>query len=306
VRTDWRGVFSAIASWRVSVLAIATFCVAFGFGAGVTALLRGSAEGESPSAQPVLTPEAKRSFEQLRAGLGPQVAVTVEPVGNGKRQNLGAANLSDSPGAPAGSDMDAAVVVRFLLDRGGVGHLTALERGLLVRFMETGDSNDANAIFKAIADRRGGAPGAAAAAVEDVLHSSGDRKTHVQAPAQFPPGGPRVYGQTPWSSEASAHFMRELARGCVLREPDDAAFVLTGLTRSPLEGGWRLGPVPDRDGMWTARRTGLVGRGRSSTVVAVVVRGQTPPLAMKNANGVVGWLNGHLTTSQRPPATMCR
>lgn len=265
---------------RAAILAsVATVVLAPGCGGG-------SGGGSTPAAPPadhapappagLLPPNADAALARIVGGTGGRLGLAVAPLGGGPIEQAG-----DLETGTAWSTMKVPLVVALVRSAGGWDALSVEERTEARLALTRSDNEAALALFDRLQELEGGLV-PASDAIEEVLRHSGDAETHVNAEPNDE--GFSTFGQTPWSTEASATFVRALAAGCLLGETDtrevtslmeevvaDQRWGLgeagypTG-TRLAFKGGW--GPQPG--GGYLVRQIGVLSGSDDGLVISVI------------------------------------
>jgi hypothetical protein len=253
-----------------------------------------------------LGPDARASFARLQDQIGSQaqVSLAVQPLGQGRLQVFG----SDPP-MLAMSTSKVLILSALLLDKGGLGRLSAEQRALARTAITESDNDSILSLFGDLEADKGGLDGASAYAT-GLLRTAGDDHTVVST-APVPPGYATTFGQTPWSPSDEVLFFRALALGCVIPRasvnyelglmrqivPSESWGVgSAGFTQVAFKGGW--GPLP---GGYGVRQTAIIGSG-SSTVVASIAADPATDFGTGQAvlTDIGRWLHAHLRLRPRP------
>jgi hypothetical protein len=159
--------------------------------------------------------------------------------------------------------------------------LSAQERDRAALAITRSDNEVALALFDRLEELEGGLV-PASEAIDDVLREAGDPETQVNTEPNDQ--GFSTFGQTTWSAEASAIFMRALVAGCLLGAADTSEVVSLmndvvpdqrwgiGEAGYPpgaglaLKGGW--GPEPG--GGYLVRQIGAVGDTGDGLVISII------------------------------------
>jgi hypothetical protein len=115
--------------------------------------------------------------------------------------------------------MKVPLVVAFVKRLGGWDALSEQERRQVEAALTRSDNEAALALFGRLRELEGGLV-PASHAIEEALRASGDSRTHVNT--ELNDQGFSTFGQTNWSAEDAATFMRALAARCLLPATDTA------------------------------------------------------------------------------------
>jgi hypothetical protein len=244
------------------------------------------------------------------------LALAVMPVGHGPLQVFGDRSLRSSPGAHAWSTLAVALVAQLVLDRGGVGGLTPVQRQQASSALRVSDNEAEAAIFQQLQAVHGGLE-AASAQVTELLRRADGGATQVSLTVDGNDSHARsTYGQTSWSAAAAVRFLRSLARGCILGKRG-TEYVLGLMADVREERGWGIGAAgyggdvrvvfkggwgQEKDSSWLVRQLGVVGTGHSAAVVAIVARAPSRDEGEARVTRAAQWLRAHAVTSARAAA----
>lgn len=231
---------------------------------------------------------AASSFEQLAAGLGGQVGVTLGPPGAG-----GVVALGTLRSGPAWSTIKLPIALRVLEQANGPGGLSSAQRRAVEAAITRSDNDAAKQLFESLGSIR-----AAAAAVTETLREAGDDSTQVSTVGR---AGFSPYGQTNWPLVSQHRFMAALAGGC-FSDSQSRRYVLDlmsrvssdiwGLGSVGLPARWKGGWGPGADGRYLARQMGVIdvdGRSLVVTLAALPSDGSFSS-AQRMATEVARWL----------------
>ena len=226
--------------------------------------------------EPVLEASEVRELERFAANAPGAVGFALAPLADGEPVVVGEARSGR-----AWSTMKVPLLVALIDRVGGVDELSATERAQAEASLTASDNEAALALFDRLGALEGG-PEGASAAIEAVLRRAGDRDTEVNTEPS--PEGFSTYGQTQWSTRASALFFRALAGGCLLGG-GDTDFVLSLLRDVVADQRWGLGQAdtpddaqvgikggwgPEPGGGYLVRQSGVVTDGANGYVLSVI------------------------------------
>jgi hypothetical protein len=181
-------------------------------------------------------------------------------------------------------------------------HPTTAEQSLLTRAITVSDNSAAEELWASL-----GPPNAAAAAVRNVLASTGDTSTRVETRVLRP--GFTSFGQTQWPLAAQQRFIAGLP--CL----PNAEPVLSLMTQVVSDQRWGLGSIgtdtqfkggwgPDPDGRYLVRQMGIVRLANGRLLAASIL---TMPAdasfetGTANLTQIARWLIAHVDASSVPP-----
>lgn len=207
--------------------------------------------------------ESESSFESLRARVddlqrqGHLVGVVVID-GSGVEQF---GNLSEGPAWSTAKVPLASAVLK--------GEQFGDSAALIDAAIRTSDNSAADAMWNLL-----GTPDEAALKVEQVIHDSGDDRTHVLAEQVRPEFS--AVGQTTWSLVDQAKFLKgwrckPQARPVLAAMRDVAPehrFGLGHIDRAAIKGGWG----PNLEGQYLVRQMAIVPQGSSDIVVTMAAQ----------------------------------
>jgi hypothetical protein len=253
-----------------------------------------------PVSTELITAADRASFRRLELNLGGTSALAVSAVGLDQPVSL----VGTLHGGVAWSTIK--VPIAMAIETRAGGNPTAHEQSLLTRAITASDNSAAEALWSSL-----GPPSAAAAAVRNVLASTGDTATEVETRVLRPAF--TSFGQTRWSLAAQQRFIAGLPclpnAGPVLslmtQVIPDQRWGLGSLgAETKFKGGWGPGP----DGRYLVRQIGIVklanGRSLAASIATMPADGSFHT-GTAGLTQIANWLINHVEPSTVPAAT-CR
>lgn len=228
------------------------------------------------AAEPLLDAGARSSFRELVRELSGTNGIAVSSLSGEKISTLG--NLRTGR---AWSTMKVPVLVTLMRDYAEAGKsLSSSEQANAAAALTRSDNDAAKALFRTLVSRNEDVDGASAK-IDETLRASGDDRTNVNT--VDPGNGFTTFGQTEWSTAASAKFFRALANNCLLSKPD-TKYVLDLMEQVASDQNWGAGSAgfdsshvaykggwgPESGGDYLVRQDAIVGTGSRGIVIAMI------------------------------------
>jgi hypothetical protein len=225
-----------------------------------------------------LKPGAGTSFASFQRTQPGAIGIAVQPVGGGQETTLG-----DDVSAHGWSTTKPLVLAALMKATDGDGGLTAAQRDEATTAITASDNQSVIDLFDDLAERKGGALGAAQD-MDSLLRDSDDDRTEVATSTDIPAGASTTFGQTLWAPSEAAKFYAALAGGCLLGSAD-TGYILglmehiepseswglgdAGFRSVAFKGGW--GPEYGNSDLYLVRQSGIISPGTPEAVAVSIV-----------------------------------